>query len=130
MAWSAKRKLLHAEMLGAHHEAKEEQMDEEAAGGWDGDAQYDQSADVQRAARQAGVDTSDMPGASEHVPNSPHQGQRGDPTQRHETSWDVSDDDTEWEFCSQCQGLFDPADNEYEAHFDLPGFDCRREAAE
>lgn len=133
MAWSAKRKLLHAEMLGAYHEARDAEMDEQAAGGWDGDLDTGDPQAMQQAAQQAGLDTSgvDVPGggqaAPETVPNSPRQGQSANPVARHETAWDFSDDDTDWEFCPQCQGLFDPADNEYEAHFDNPEFPCTRD---
>lgn len=130
MSWSAKRKLLHAELLGAHHEAVEAETDTDAAGGWDAD-EFDSRHDMQQAAQQAGIDTSDMPGAGrggDPVPNSPQQGRRGDPTAHHDQSWDFSDDDTDWEFCPQCQGLYDPAEGEYEAHFDNPEFACQRGA--
>jgi hypothetical protein len=47
------------------------------------------------------------------------------PAARHERTLNVADEDTDWEFCPQCHGLFEP-DGEYEAHFESPDFNCHR----
>lgn len=43
-------------------------------------------------------------------------------TARHGTSWDLSEDGTDWQFCSQCMNLYEPG--EYPRHFNDPAFDC------
>jgi len=120
VGWSTRRKLFHAQMLGAYHEYRNEQADDAHDGyGYDefDPGEYDAAAgNPQQMAQQAGVDA---------VPNSPGQPQGANPASRHDVTWDVGDEDIDWQFCPQCQGMYEP-NGEFEAHFENPDFNCER----
>ena len=118
--WSARRRLLHAQMIGSLNQYKQQQAEADS-----GEYQQAGMGDMQGVAQDVQTpgqmahgqgQGADLPGTAK--PTTPGM----DPTTRHANQLTVADEDTEWEFCEQCRGLFEPG--EFEAHFSQPGFDC------
>lgn len=113
--WSARRRLLHVQMLGSYHEFKREQTEQNTGHGTHGvnPDTMSQTQNLPQSAQQAGG----------MVPSSPGAPSGADPTSRHGVQYDVANEDVDWQFCEQCHGLFEPG--EYEAHFNSGEFDCQ-----
>lgn len=131
--WSVERKLFHAQCLGALDAYKNEQASSAHADDYDpNDINMDDydyapddmpSPDEMQAQMGGGHGQSGGTGGVDTVPTSASPGEGVNPAARHDHTYNVADEDTDWEFCPQCRGLFEP-DGEFEAHFESPEFNC------
>lgn len=116
-------------MIGAYHEERERQM-EQSREGYGDVTMPDTPAQTATAHQPAQAPTPGASGAGDTTGSGSGSGSgdvHPDVAARNDVTYSVSDEDTDWQFCEQCQGLFEP-DGEYDAHFESPGFDCVRGA--
>lgn len=108
-------------MIGTYHEHRDAQMEQSHAG-------YDADLDVPTddPSTPAQPQTPSRPGQQSAQAGGGSRNVHPDVAARNDVTYSVADEDTDWQFCEQCQGMFEP-DGEYDAHFDSPDFRCVRE---
>lgn len=122
-------------MLGAYHKYKQERAEQNAETpdanpgqhGMDMDMDMDMPSSTPSPSG-TGPDPSPQspstPSPSPSTTGSSSGGGQHPATARHDQTYDIANEDVDWQFCEQCQGLFEPG--EYEAHFGSAEFDCQR----